>query len=862
MRGGVFATCLALGGAPIRGQECELTETLGCFSDCHEHFPCPTRTVARAMSTLPTDPLHDNMTVANCALLCDSVGLPIAGLEDGSQCFCGSEVANTTANTRPASQCNTPCTGDAESKCGGPWRVQAYHYKVEDLVMRMDPTELISQLYQNGQDIVRPGLLLPRYLECLAGYDGGPMFLAPALPSVATSAFPHAVTLGCTWDPALVREVADAISSEARAVYHNPPHRPSLTCMSPVLNLARDPRSQHDTSVPQASPLVPAQPQPVPPALALVPVCRWGRSYESYSEDPLLVASYGAAYVAGLQYGDGTVRTEYMKVVGSRHWKTADELLWLAIVLSNTYSLYLSPSKVNAVPKHIAAYSVECFNPSGGPNQYPHCPVYRSNFNAKVSVAELYASYLPGWRAAVTESNATGAMCSYNSINGVPDCANGWLLRDTLQQAWGQTGYVISDADAVPHIYDPGTTPPGHNHSGSYLQAAADALLNGTTISLDSGRNGYVQLLPAALAKGLVSLADVQAAARRALLPRFQVGLYDPPGANPWSSIPSSVVEGPAHHALARRVAAAGIVLLTNREGGLPWSSQGLKVAVFGAMSNCTSCNMDRYTGHPATAVSMWQGIHSRLGDLAVPGGSTPQGAADALRAADVGVAVIGAYQEGESHDREDIGIPTDQLQMLTAAFLVPKPVVVVVVSGGMVDVEPALESAVAIVGAFKGGMEAGNALADVLFGDVNPSGALSATIYKRSWQNASNFLEMSMQKYPGRGYRWIQEPEHVLFPFGHGLSYSKFSCSTTAPGLSPPSISSSSLANGGEISGTVSLHNTGPLPGSRVVQLYLSRAGEGPNSGWPNEWLACFKKAQNVQNLATVNVQCTFGAQ
>jgi beta-glucosidase-like glycosyl hydrolase len=238
--------------------------------------------------------------------------------------------------------------------------------RVNDLVSRMDSEQLIAQLTQNGADVYSPTFQLPRYIvsqECLAGFDGGSIFLAPQIPSVKSSAFPQPVNMGNSWDIDLVRDIASAISDEARAAF-NKGGRPSLTCMSPNLNVNRDPR--------------------------------WGRNIESFGEDPMLISSLGASYIAGIQHG---------RSGGASN--------------ANGYL------KMMAVPKHLGAYSVECYNASGGANTYPHCPVYRSNFNSVVDAVDLRETYYPGWQAAVQDASAQGVMCSYNAINGVPACLNG-----------------------------------------------------------------------------------------------------------------------------------------------------------------------------------------------------------------------------------------------------------------------------------------------------------------------------------------------------------------------------------------------------------------------------------------------------
>lgn len=234
--------------------------------------------------------------------------------------------------------------------------------RLDDLLPRLRFDELQQQLNLGIPAIERPGLSLPGYSfaqECLAGVGSRPV----------SSAFPLPVNLGSSFDESLVATVAAAISDEARAYFNTevePPPSSSCsfenqtacgrtaTCLAPNLNVARDPR--------------------------------WGRNYETFSEDPLVIASLGTAYIRSMQ---------------------------------GNLSGRQSSIKINAVPKHIGVYSVDCYNASGGDVEYPHCPVYRSSFNAIVSSSDLHDTYLTAWKAAVQQGSATGVMCSYNAIVSV-----------------------------------------------------------------------------------------------------------------------------------------------------------------------------------------------------------------------------------------------------------------------------------------------------------------------------------------------------------------------------------------------------------------------------------------------------------
>lgn len=374
---------------------CVMDAPQGCFADSFA------RTFKVAASAGAGQPFTGNMTLETCAYLCHKSTAPgapfsTAAVEVGNQCFCANDAMLQQAepNRTKLSDCTSlpppvgsglgvPCVGNSLQLCGGKWRLLAYnftchHYaatsqpwqdhrrpaaeRVDDLVARLSPPQLVAQLIQNGADIYGKDFQLPRYIvtqECLAGFDGGPIFLAPPINQTNSSGFPQPVNMGNSFDVELVRELASAISDEARAAF-NHAGRPSLTCMSPNLNVNRDPR--------------------------------WGRNIESFAEDPSLIAAMGASYINGIQKGRAGIDDDAAS------------------------SGYL---KIMAVPKHLGAYSVECFNPSGGSNQYPHCPVYRSNYNAVVDEIDLRETYFPGWQEAIEKADAQGVMCSCKSIQSV-----------------------------------------------------------------------------------------------------------------------------------------------------------------------------------------------------------------------------------------------------------------------------------------------------------------------------------------------------------------------------------------------------------------------------------------------------------
>lgn len=795
---------------------CLSTQPKGCYNDSF------TRTFPHQMNNGPGDPFYDNSTLETCAYLCNTSKdgpFPYAAVENGGQCFCATEsdLARAQANRTADGDCNAPCNGFPLSTCGGSWRLQAYSFECEpyvpgsspwqnsslpvtdrvtDLIAHLSPLQLIAQLTQNGADVYAKGVQLPRYIvsqECLAGFDGGDIYIAPPVPHTASSGFPQPVNMGNSWDSSLVRELASAISDEARAAFVHL-NRPSLTCMSPNLNVNRAPQ--------------------------------WGRNIESFSEDPAIIASLGVAYINGIQIGTS----------------------------ENSSAAASGFLKIMAVPKHLGAYSVECYNTDGSPNNYPNCGVYRNTFNAIVSEMDLRETYFVGWEAAIREGKGEGVMCSYNEINGVPACCNGDLLRSTLMNEWGLEGFVISDADAVAlegFVPDQSWQTGGHNFTSSLFDSAVAAIINGTTISLedtDPESAAYALQLPLALSQGKINLALIEDAVRRALIPRFRVGLYDDVDSVPWNNVSVAVIESEEHHLLARRAAAQSYVLLKN-EGILPLRNPEdggpITVAIIGSIANCSDCSVNRYSGHPNVSISFYEGITASVlsrGGRTILASSYNAEAVEAVLMSDLAVVILTGESEGESMDRQHIGLPAEQIAFFSAlaASKSTTPLVSCVVSGGAVDSSEAVESSGAVLALYMGGMEAGSALADVLYGDVNPSGVLAHTVYRRSWENASNFLDMSLQGPPGRGHRYLSSSEaeqHVLFPFGFGGSYTQWNASIDS--ILPSTISKSELDQGANVTVIVTVRNTGLVRGTRVSYFLLSLPGADPSMLWPVNWLA-----------------------
>jgi len=647
---------------------------------------------------------------------------------------------------------------------------QPLEARVRDLVRRLSLEEKASQILANPPGIPRLGI--PAYShrnECLHGVgDAG----------IAT-VFPQAIGMAATWDVPLIHEEADVIATEGRAKHNdyiakhdgNSGEHVGLNFYSPNLNIVRDPR--------------------------------WGRGQETYGEDPFLTAQFGVAFIRGLQGDD----PKYIKGI--------------------------------ACAKHYAVHS--------GPESERH------RFDAKPSERDLYETYLPAFEAAVREGHVGSVMGAYSSLYGLPCCADPFLLTDLLRKQWGFDGVVFSDGGAIGDIWAE------HHYVSTPEEAAAAAVKAGCDVSsggmmtpqaarealapghANAGIKGgsAFSVLPAAVAKGLISEKEIDIAVVRELMLRFRLGMFDPPAMVTFSQIGIDQNDTPDHRALALQVAEESIVLLKN-DGLLPLNRAKLKrIAVIGPNADSAKMLLGNYNGTPSQPVTILDGIKRVAGpDIGVvyePGGPlalknngsnqpTPEmlvQAVAAAQSADVVIYVGGIdasleqeegkvdYQGFNRGDRTRIELPPVQTDLLKALQAAGKPVVFVNCSGSAIAMPWAVENLPAIVQAWYPGEQGGRAVAEVLFGDVNPAGRLPVTFY-RSTGDLPAFDDYSMSN---RTYRYFGgTPE---FAFGHGLSYTKFDYSR--PTLNRPVFGSNDT-----VRVSFTLKNSGPRAGDEVAQIYF----------------------------------------
>jgi len=498
---------------------------------------------------------------------------------------------------------------------------------------------------------------------------------------------------------------------------------------------------------------------------------RWGRGQETYGEDPYLTSETAVAFVRALQGTDG----KYLKLV--------------------------------ATPKHFAVHS--------GPEKMRH------QFDARVSERDLRETYLPAFKACIQKGNAASVMGAYSRLNGEPCCASKRLLIDILRREWGFDGFVVADNLATNDIYE------HHRVVGSSSEAAALSVRNGC--DLDCGE--AFGSLTDAVAQGLITEAEIDAALRRLFAARFRLGMFDHPDMVPYSKIPVSVIDCDAHRQLALDAARQSMVLLKNAGGILPLSEDIRSIAVIGHNADDNEVLRANYAGTPSREVTALEGIRNRAGstrvlyargcDLNSDSTIGFDEACKAARAADVAVLVLGnsvAWESEEDHawesevgdDRPHIALPGVQEKLLQAVCDTGTPVVLLLMTGSALAVNWADEQVPAILNAWYPGEEGGTAIAEALFGDFSPGGRLPVTFYK-SLSQLPPFEDYSMA---GRTYRYFTgEP---LYPFGYGLSYTDFQYSDLR-------LSSQCLVAGDPLDVSVIVKNTGLIAGDEVVQLYLS---------------------------------------
>ncbi len=570
-----------------------------------------------------------------------------------------------------------------------------------------------------------------------------------------STSFPQALGLASTWDPALVHQVFTAAGDEAGATGAG-------QVFSPVLDIARDPR--------------------------------WGRTEETYGEDPFLASRMGVAAIEGLQ-GD---------------------------------SFFIGRHHVVATAKHFAVHG----QPEGGTNTAP------ANYSERI----IRENFLVPFQAAVEEAKVGSVMASYNEIDGIPSHVNPWLLDRVLRQEWGFRGYVTSDGDGLQMLIQT------HHVAGNKLDAASQALAAGVDYDLSDG--SVYRTLIGGVKQGVVPESEVDHAAARVLATKFRLGLFDNPYVDP--DYAEKTTNSPEHRQIALKAAQEVMVLLKNdvlKDGKnlLPLDLSKLKtIAVIGP--NAAELHLGGYSRGPLHSVPILQGIRDRVGTKAkvvyaqgcqfTAGKQDWHGwfednvklvdpttqadkikeAVDAAKGADVAILVVGeneatnreAWSEQHLGDRDSLDLLGAQNELVKAVVETGTPTVVLLINGRPLSINYIAEHVPAIIEGWYLGQEGGTAAANVLFGDVNPGGKLPIT-FPHSVGDLPDFYNHK----PSANRSYAFSTRKPLFPFGFGLSYTTFHFDNLH-------VEPAQIGVGGTAKVSVDVTNTGSREGDEVPQMYI----------------------------------------
>lgn len=625
--------------------------------------------------------------------------------------------------------------------------------RVNDLLKHLTLKEKISLLGFNSPAIER--LQIPAYNwwnEALHGIARGG----------EATVFPQAIAMAATFNTPLIHEVANTISTEARAKFNlstqNNHHLQylGLTFWTPNINIFRDPR--------------------------------WGRGQETYGEDPFLTASIGTAFVKGLQGDNPTIL------------------------------------KTSACAKHFAVHS--------GPESLRH------SFNALVDSKDLRETYLYAFKKLV-DSGVESVMCAYNRLNDQPCCTGNILLQDILRNEWKFKGHVVTDCWALDDIWQRHKTIP------TRVEVAAAAVKVG--VNMDCSNILQDDVLKA-IDQGLIVEDDVDKALAGSLRTRFKLGLFDDSSLSPFKSFGMDSVHNTFHVNLSREVASQSMVLLKNN-GVLPLHKDKCSsLMVLGSNVASMEALMGNYHGISQNMVTFAEGITSAVDpgisvqyDQGCDNSDTVHfGGIWAASFTDVTIAVLGlnpllegedgdAFLSGSGGDKTSLSIPRSQVIFLKKLReSVQKPIIVVLTTGSAIDVSAVEPYADAIILAWYPGEQGGNALADIIFGKVSPSGHLPVTFYN-STNDLPAFTDYSMQ---GRTYRYFNGK--VQYPFGFGMSYTSFAYDWKSLPVSKYSSVSDTIRF------SITVNNIGNFGANELVQAYI----EYPNlERMPLKELKAFRK-------------------
>ncbi len=590
-----------------------------------------------------------------------------------------------------------------------------------------------------------------------------PMFFAYDVIHGHRTIFPIPLALASSWD-------MDAIGQSGRVAAKEASADSLDITFAPMVDISRDPR--------------------------------WGRSSEGFGEDTYLTSRIAKVMVKAYQ-GETP--------------SAADSIM--------------------ASVKHFALYGAV----EGG----------RDYNTVDMSPVKMYQDYLPPYRAAI-DAGAGGVMVALNSINGIPATANTWLMNDLLRKDWGFKGLAVSDHGAIFELIKHGVARDGREAAKLAIKAGIDMSMNDTL---------YGKELPGLLKSGEIEQKDIDNAVREVLAAKYDMGLFKDPYlriGKAEDDPADTYAESRLHRAEAREVARRSLVLLKNHNETLPLKKDA-KIALVGPLAKAPIDMMGSWAaaGRPAQSVTLFDGMSSVIGDKANliyarganitgdkkvldylnflnfdapevvddprPANVLIDEAVKAAKDADVIVAAVGESRgmSHESSSRTDLNIPETQRELIRALKATGKPLVLVLMNGRPLTILEENQSADAILETWFSGTEGGNAIADVLFGDYNPSGKLPVTFPRSVGQIPTYYNHLSIGRpfTPGKpgNYtsQYFDDTTGPLFPFGYGLSYTTFA-------LSDMALSSTTLNASGKLDASVMVKNTGKRDGETVVQLYI----------------------------------------
>ncbi|RZC87695.1 hypothetical protein C5167_028150 [Papaver somniferum] len=640
--------------------------------------------------------------------------------------------------------------------------------RVKDLISRLTLDEKISQLVNTAPGIPRLGI--PSYQwwsESLHGVSGQGPGIHFQGPIYSATSFPQAIGI------------------EARAVY-NAGQATGMTFWAPNINIFRDPR--------------------------------WGRGQETPGEDPMVTSKYSVSYVRGIQgdsFEGGKLRGGHLQASACcKHftaydldsWNGTTRYVFNAQKATNIDDVDKTMDEINEQTQNMKEIQNALANPIGydfdedeleaeleeleeleleeqildTETTYHVPPVHVP----QVTLQDLADTYQPPFRSCITEGKASGIMCSYNRVNGVPSCADYNLLSTTARAKWSFKGYITSDCDAVSIIHD----------AQGYAKIPEDAVGDVLKAGMDVNCGSYLQEhTKSAVQQKNVSETDINRALSNLFTTRMRLGLLNGnPTQQPFGKFGPNDVCSKAHQGLALEAALDGIVLLTNKAKLLPLSKSKTKtIAVIGPNANVAKTLQGNYFGPPCKTITPFEALkgyvrdtfyHPGCGSVACNSSVSIDQAVKLAKSVDNVIMVMGLDQteEQEELDRIDLLLPGQQRALITSvAKAAKRPIVLVILSGGPVDIAFAKRDRKigSIIWAGYPGEAGGAALAQIVFGDHNPGGRLPITWYPQEFTKTP-MTDMRMRANPATGYpgrTYIFYKGRKVFKFGHGLSYSKY---------------------------------------------------------------------------------------